>query len=128
MEFCDLKRQYHFLKKEIDVMKCKESLWEWFFGYKQFNIKHDNMRIDCVVTCPDDYPHEIIRDIETIGSAARDSIKHIEFNIDIHSYLPIKNHITTPLIANSQNKADIKGRIVSLNKKEEKNFLGNYKK
>ena len=126
MRFLPIKASYEMsilLSKEIDYMKCQESLWEFFFAYKFFYIKYNSIRIDCILEIPDDKDFEITRELEGIGKSG-DTDKFIKFNFDIHSYFPIEPKETPPIIATDCNRVLFKGSTFTLNKSPKKIFLG----
>ena len=104
------------LGKEIELMKCQQSLWEFFFAYKYFYIKHNGIRIDCILDVPDDKEMEIQRQIEGV-SGKGDTDRFISFNFDIHSYYPIEPIETPPIVATNCNRVLFKGSTRTLGQK-----------
>ena len=100
------------LSKEIELMKCQQSLWEFFFAYKFFYITHNGYRIDCILDVPDDKALTMTREIQGIKTK-NDTDKFIEFSFDIHSYFPIEPIETPPIIATECNRVIFKGNTLS---------------
>jgi|SRR6478735_3307443 len=127
MRFLPVKTTYSMdiiLSKEIELMKCQESLWQFFFAYKYFYIKYKNIRIDAILDIPDEKTYEILRDLNT-PPAKDDIMKHIKFNFDVHSYYPIEPIETPPIIATNCNRVIFKGNTRSLNINTDKRiFIG----
>lgn len=112
------------LNKEIDLMKCQESLWEFFFAYKYFYVKFKDFRIDCILDVPDDKALENIREIDGI-KGKNDTIRSLKFDFDIHSYFPIEPIETPPVIDTSCNSVIFKGTTNKLTiVPKKRNFLG----
>ncbi len=112
------------LSKEIEVMKCQQSLWEFFFAYKYFYIKHNGIRIDCIIDIPDDKQVEIQREFNGIGNKG-DIDKIISFGFDVHSYYPVEPIETPPIVATNCNRVIFKGTTRTLGQKSENRiFLG----
>ena len=113
MRFIPIKATFHIeiiLGKEIEMMKCQESLMQFFFGYKLFYIKHNGYRIDCIMDVPDDKESTMSREIEGVKGKG-DTDKFIKFNFDIHSYFPIEPIETPPIVATNCNRVLMKGYI-----------------
>lgn len=127
MRFIPIKATYHIeilLSKEIEVMKCQQSLWEFFFAYKYFYIKHNGIRVDCIIDIPDDKEVDIKREIEGITGKG-DTDKYIRFDFDIHSYFPIEPIETPPILSTNCNKVLFKGNIRTLaNNTTKKVYIG----
>jgi len=127
MRFLPVKATFNIeilLGKEIEMMKCQESLWEFFFAYKYFYIKHDNIRLDCILDIPDDKQYEIQRTIEGLKGKG-DTDKHIKFSFDVHSYFPIKPIESPPIVATNCNRVLFKGKTLSLaSENDTKVFIG----
>jgi hypothetical protein len=125
--FLPIKATFHIeilLGKEIELMKCKEALWEFFFAYKFFYITHNGYRIDCILDIPDDKESTITREIEGIKNA-KDVDKYIKFNFDIHSYFPIEPIETPPIVATNCNRVIFKGNVRTLSSvSNKKSFIG----
>ncbi len=112
------------LGKEIEVMKCQESLWEFFFAYKYFYIKHNGIRLDCILDIPDEKLIEIQRTIDGL-KGKNDTEKKISFSFDVHSYFPIEPKETPPIVATNCNRVLFKGTTRSLGHKgNNKVFIG----
>lgn len=80
------------VNKEIDLMKCYQSLWDFFFAYKYFHIMSNSIRIDAIINIPDDKTAEILREIEGIKGPS--TIKKIKFTFDVFS-----THLVEPISA-----------------------------
>lgn len=110
------------LDSEIDLMKCKQSLWDWFWVYKYFYITYNSIRLDCVLVTPDDYQTEIQREIQGI-SGKEDTNKFIELSFEVHTFYPIEAKETKPLT--NCGKAIFKGKVWSLgNTRNKRKFVG----
>jgi hypothetical protein len=108
---------------EIDLMKCRQSLWDWIWSYKYFYITYNSVRLDCVMTTPDDYQQEMQREIQGI-SGKDDTKRFIEMNLDVHTFYPIEPKETKPTLTNC-GRAIFKGKIHTLgNKGRKKVFVG----
>jgi hypothetical protein len=112
------------LGKEIEVMKCQESLWEFFFAYKYFYIKHNGIRLDAILDIPDEKQADIERTIDGL-KGKNDTDKKISFSFDVHSYFPIEPKETPPIVATNCNRVLFKGTTRSLGQKgTPKVFIG----
>jgi hypothetical protein len=111
------------MKTEIDLLKCQESLWDWFLGYKYFYIDHEGMRIDCTMEFPDDYPQEINRENEKPIGGNNDTMKFIKFSIDVNSTYPLPLKEQKPIYPTT-NKALYLGNIRTLGDIPERKFIG----
>jgi hypothetical protein len=112
------------LSKEIEVMKCQQSLWDFFFAYKYFYIKQDGIKTECIIDIPDDKQAEIQREIDGLKGKG-DTDKYIKFQFDIHSYYPIEPIETPPIVATNCNRVLFKGNMKSLaSNTNEKVYIG----
>jgi hypothetical protein len=93
------------VNKEIDLMKCYQSLWDFFFAYKYFYIMSNSIRVDSIISIPDDKSIEILREIEGIKGAS--NIKKIKFNFDVFS-----THIVEPISAPQTIDANQSKRLI----------------
>lgn len=127
MKFLPIKTTFKikiWLSKEIEMMKCQESLWEFFFAYKYFFITHNSIRLDCILDVPDEKAIDINREIAGI-SGKNDTDKFIEFDFDVHSYFPIEPKETPPIVATNCNRVLFKGNTRKLSLTNiKKTFLG----
>lgn len=127
MRFLPIKANFKMkivLSKEIELMKCQQSLWEFFFAYKFFYITHNGYRIDCILDVPDDKALTMTREIQGIKTK-NDTDKFIEFSFDIHSYFPIEPIETPPIIATECNRVIFKGNTLSFKSTtDKKTFIG----
>jgi hypothetical protein len=117
IRFLPIKATFHIeilLGKEIEIMKCQQSLWDFFFAYKYFYIKQNGIKIECILDMPDDKQVEIQREIDGLKGKGNTD-KYIKFNFDIHSYYPIEPIETPPIIATNCNRVLFKGNTRSLN-------------
>ncbi len=111
------------LDNEGDLLKCKQSLWEWYDKYRYFYITHKSFRIDSIFTTPDDTQDEIQREIQGL-KGHDDTKRYIEFQLDVHTFYPIQPKESKPKSAVC-NKAIFKGRMSSLGKTNNKaTFIG----
>lgn len=112
------------VSSEIDILKCQQSLWDFFFAYKYFYFKHNSIRIDAILDIPDDKQIEIIRQIEGIKG---DTNKYCKFDFSINTYYPIEPIETKPIVATSCNKVQFYGNTRTLkNQITKKKYLGDY--
>ncbi len=122
-----IKISYHIeikLAKEIDMMRCHESIWDFFFAYKYFYVVHNSIRLDCVLDVPDDKEMSINREIAGIGDT-NDTVKYIKFDFDVHTYHMIEPIETPPLVATNCNRVIFKGYTRTLGVvPENRKFVG----
>jgi hypothetical protein len=108
---------------EIDLMKCRQSLWDWVWSYRYFYITYNSIRLDCVLKTPDDYQQEMQREIQGI-SGKDDTKRFIELSFEVHTFYPIEPIETKPTLANC-GRAIFKGNMRSLaSKGRKKVFIG----
>ena len=111
------------LDTEIDMLKCQQSLWDWFWTYKYFYITYNSIRLDCVLVTPDEYQGEISREIQGL-SGKDDTKKFIELKFEVHSFYPIEPKETKPQLTNC-GRAIFKGKVWTLGSKgSKKTFVG----
>lgn len=73
------------LASQNEIDKCSQKIMELLFNYFFFNIDYFGIKIDAVLTLPDDKTIEIEREI-TMESERK---KHIKFSLDVKTYFPI---------------------------------------
>jgi len=82
------------LASQNEVDKCSQKIMTFLFNYMFFNIDYYGIKIDAIVTLPDDKTIEIPREI-TMDS---DRKKTIKFSLEVKSYFPIFRIDTDDLI------------------------------
>lgn len=68
---------------EID--KCSQKLMNVFYNYMFFNIDYYGLKIDAIITLPDDKTIEIVREI----SMDSERKKTLKFSLEVKTYYPI---------------------------------------
>jgi hypothetical protein len=72
------------LDTELDVYIASEKILKMFFNYMFFNIDYFGLKIDSVLTLPDDKAINIVRE-QTLDS---DTAKNITFSLAVKTYYP----------------------------------------
>lgn len=109
------------LKTEGDIMKCIQSLWDWFWNYKYFYVTYNSLRVDCVFVIPDDFQAEINRQIEFVSN---NTTKNVKINFEVHTNYPVKPMESNPINMNC-GRVVFKGRMWSLKSANiKRNFIG----
>lgn len=109
------------LDPEIDLWKCTQSLWDFFWIYKFFHIEFKSVRIDCKMYTTNDFQAEIERQIQGLQG---ETDKKIKFPVEVHSFYPIPpiENRSTPI----NRKVVFKGNMWTLKgKRKKKTWLGN---
>lgn len=112
------------IASEIDLMKCQQSILDWFYNYKYFYYTYDSWRIDATLFMPDNVTAEMNREIQGL-SGNKDTAKTIKFNVEVHTFYPIPLKEQTPIIATSCNKVLMKGSVYNMGiVNEKKVYIG----
>ena len=109
------------LGTEIDVWKCSQSLWDFFWIYKFYHIEYKSVRIDCKMYTSNDIQGEIERQIQGMTG---ETDKKIKFPVKVHAFYPIPPVQTksTPI----NRKVVFKGNMKTLSgTKKKRVWLGN---
>lgn len=104
------------LDTEIDVWKCSQSIWDFFFKYKFFHIEYKSIRVDCNMYLPDSKNIEIPRQIDGLSG---DTNKKITFDLDVNTFYPIppKESVSNPI---NKSRVVFKGNLKTLGSKGRK--------
>ena len=74
------------LASELDVYKCSEKILNCFYNYFYFSVDYCGLKLDAVLTLPDDKEIKIPREISLTNS---DRKKQITINIVVSTYYPL---------------------------------------
>ena len=108
------------LDPEVDVWKCSQSLWDFFWIYKFFHIEYKSVRVDCKMYTTNDISVDIERQMQGL---AGETDKKIKFPVEIHTFYPIppRESKSTPI----NRKVVFKGNAWTLKgQKKKKKWLG----
>ena len=109
------------LDTEIDTFKVTQAIWDMFAFYKYFYLKYKYLRIDAIMTIPEQLDVNIIRELEAI---THEDYKTIKLDIEVHTYYPIppSKRKMTPV----NRRVSFRGRTWETKENTKKRtFLGN---
>lgn len=109
------------LGPEIDVWKCSQAMWDFFWLYKYYHIEFKSVRIDCKLYTANDFQVEMDKQIQGLQG---ETDKKLKFPIEIHTFYPIppRENKSTPI----NRKVNFKGNLWTLKgKKKKRVWLGN---
>lgn len=108
------------LGTEIDMWKCSQSIWDFFWHYKFYHIDYKSVRVDCAMYIPDSLEIEMQRQIEGLSG---ETDKKIKFPVEVHSFYPIPPRESISQTSNK--KVVFKGSTWSLRTKgRKKRWIG----
>lgn len=111
------------LDSELDTYKVSEKILKVFFNYKFFNIEYYGMKIDAVLSLPDDKTIEIVR--ETNLTTERK--KKVNFPLTVKSYYP-DFYIDTDEYEICDNDSEINWENLGMIPPSEREDIPNYKR
>jgi len=103
------------LGTELDIWKCSQSLWDFFFKYKFYHIEYKSIRIDCNMYIPSEFNAEIERQIQGLSG---ETDKKITFNVEVNTFYPIPPTQSKSIPINK--RVVFRGNLKTLNSKGRK--------
>jgi hypothetical protein len=109
------------LGTEIDIWKCSQSIWDFFYKYKFFHIEYKSIRVDCNMYIPDAEQVEMQRQIDGLSG---ETDKKITFDVEVNTFYPIPPKESKSIPINR--RVVVRGNLKTLGSKGRKRvWIGN---